>query len=103
MIKKRNKLNYSYNYNLRLFCHQIRQIHVHDYSEFEDLTFFLISSLEHEMLKLPYGDIQNIVTEMMHYTQSKQNWEMDSIVNKIEKDVIYIHELLSAHKQDWEA
>ncbi|MFN8845746.1 MAG: hypothetical protein ACK5V3_03015 [Bdellovibrionales bacterium] len=103
MKKKRNKLNYCNNHNLRLFCHQIRRIQVHDYSEFTDLTFFLISNLEQQMLKLPYTDIQKIAANMLEYIQSNQNWEIDSIINRIEGDVTHIHELLSAHKQDWES
>ena len=103
MMKHGEKLNYGFCGNVNLTCHQIRQIHESDEKDFFSQAENVICEIEHQMTKLPYVDIHMKIQEIKDYSQHNPNRPVQKSKIKLAQDITYIHELLMAHRQDWES
>jgi hypothetical protein len=103
MIKNNETLKNCNTENWNLICHQIKQIHSSNNTDFFNQAKKIINSIELQMIRLPFDDINKKVHELKNFYKINQHLSVQQSKMKIEKDIKYINDLLLGHNQDWES
>lgn len=85
------------------FIKNISSICEDDYGDFMRLANLYLIQLSKEPVILYDENIRNKISKMKTYLQFRPNWDVKSTREKLLQDALYIDELISAHKQDWES